>query len=291
MKRINITLISPSKTLSAYKSDSEYQSWIDTCIAQGVWGAVGNYSIQILDATAELEAKRAASDLKERSNHSGTQTSATISDFVEAAQDAVGLALANTADVTLSYSDASNQVTADLTSTGVNPGTYSSVTVDSKGRVTSASNSGAVTRFSYVSSATDSTTQASYITVAALTSASLPVGLYRFQFNGNMQSASTTSGVGVRVAPVSATMTTVSAKWNISQGTNGVSHDFEYDQIANNTNITSASVATANTTFSVNGFGLFRLTAAGTVAIQIRAETAGQAASLLADAAFTMELV
>jgi hypothetical protein len=291
MKRINVTLISPSQVLSAYKNDSEYQSWIDSCIAQGVWGASGNYSIEVVDATSELESKRAANDLRNRSSHIGTQTSSTISDFVEAAQDAAGLTVANTADVTLSYSDVSNQITANLTNTGVIPGTYSSVTVDANGRVSAASNTGPVTRFSYFSTATDSTTQASYITVAALTSASLPVGLYRFQFNGNMQSASTTSGVGVRVAPVSATMTTVSAKWNISQGANGVSHDFEYDQIANNTNVTSASVAAANNTFSVNGFGLFRLTTAGTVAIQIRAETANQAASLLADAAFTMELV
>jgi hypothetical protein len=291
MKRINITLVSPSKTLSAYKSDSDYQSWIDTCIAQGVWGSAGNYSIEVLDASAELEAKRAANDLKDRSNHSGTQTSETISDFTEAAQDAAGLTVTNTADVTLSYSDVSNQITADLTSTGVVSGTYSIVTVDSKGRITAGSNSGPVTRYSYFTAATDSTTQAAYISVANLTSEVLPAGLYRFRFNGNMQSASTNSGVGVRVAPVSATMTTVSAKWNISQGANGVSHDFEYDQIANNTNVTSASVAAANTTFSVNGFGVFRLTGSGTVALQIRAETAGQAASLLADASFTLELV
>jgi hypothetical protein len=60
MKKINVTLVSPSKVLSAYKNDSEYQAWIDTCIAQGVWGASGNYSIEVLDATAELESKRQA---------------------------------------------------------------------------------------------------------------------------------------------------------------------------------------------------------------------------------------
>jgi hypothetical protein len=67
MKRINVTLISPSKVLSAYKNNSEYQTWIDTCIAQGVWGASGNYSIEVLDATAELEAKRQAAEVTPKS--------------------------------------------------------------------------------------------------------------------------------------------------------------------------------------------------------------------------------
>jgi hypothetical protein len=67
MKKINVTLISPSKVLSAYKNNSEYQTWIDTCIAQGVWGASGNYSIEVLDATAELEAKRQAVEVTPKS--------------------------------------------------------------------------------------------------------------------------------------------------------------------------------------------------------------------------------
>jgi hypothetical protein len=60
MKRINVTLVSSGQVLSSYKNNSEYQSWIDTCIAQGVWGASGNYTIEVVDATAELEAKRQA---------------------------------------------------------------------------------------------------------------------------------------------------------------------------------------------------------------------------------------
>jgi hypothetical protein len=291
MKRINITLISPSKVLSAYKSDTDYQSWIDSCIAQGVWGVSGNYSIQVLDATAELEAKRLASELTSRNNHTGTQLASTILDFSESAQDSVGSILTSSSDVDLVYSDVSNQITASLTNTGVSAGTYSVLTVDQKGRVTAGTTTGSVVRYSYFSNATDSTTQATYISIASLTTVSLPVGLYKFTMIGNMQSAAAQNGVGVRVSPVTANMTTVSAKWNIAQGTNGTSHDFEYDQIANNTNVTSASVGAANTTFSVNGFGVFRITSAGTVAVQIRSETAGTAVSLLPDSAFILELV
>jgi len=328
MKRINITLISPSKVLSAYKSNSEYQAWIDACIASGVWGAEGNYTIEVLDASAELEAKRnslqtatkiefdshanntsnphsvtkaqigldnvdnvSAASLRDRSTHTGTQSSSTISDFNEAAQDAVGNALIDSADIDFNYPDVDNQISAQLTSTGVVAGTYSLVTVDAKGRVTSGSNSGPVTRYAYSTTTAVASTSTTYASVTELTTISLPVGLYAFRFHGNMRSAAVNTGVGVRVAPVTATMTTVSAKWNISQGANGTAHDFEYDQTANNTNITSTSVVAANTNFSVNGFGVFRITVAGTVAIQTRTESAGTAATLQLDSAFILELV
>lgn len=49
--------------------------------------------------------------LKDRANHTGTQTSSTISDFTEAAQDAVAALLAGASGVTLSYNDAANTLT------------------------------------------------------------------------------------------------------------------------------------------------------------------------------------
>ncbi len=45
-----------------------------------------------------------------RGNHTGTQTAATISDFTEVAQDAVGAALADTATLDLTYLDGSNSI-------------------------------------------------------------------------------------------------------------------------------------------------------------------------------------
>lgn len=328
MKKINVTLVSPSKVLSAYKSDSDYQNWIDSCIASGVWGGAGNYTIEVLDATEELEAKRlaketasrsdfnahvdnssnphqvtkaqvglgsvddvSAADLRARATHTGTQLSSTISDFNEAAQDAVGNALLDSSNIDFTYPDAQNQISADLTDTGVVAGTYSLVTVDNKGRVTVGSNTGSITRYSYFTSSTATNSNATYTTVAALTTTSLPIGLYRFSFSGLMQSGGTTSGVGVRVTNGSATVSTCVAKWFISQGAAGTQQSYQYDQVATTTNVTSASVQAANSTFSVFGQGTIRVTAAGTVAIQIRSELNGTSASLLADSAFILELV
>lgn len=49
-----------------------------------------------------------------RGNHTGTQPSSTISDFTEAAQDAVGGALADTATLDLAYNDAGNAITGNV---------------------------------------------------------------------------------------------------------------------------------------------------------------------------------
>ena len=65
-------------------------------------------------------------DATNRTNHTGTQTASTISDFTEAAQDAVGGALTDTNTIDLTYTDASNQVTADAR-------TQMSITSDSSG--------------------------------------------------------------------------------------------------------------------------------------------------------------
>jgi hypothetical protein len=50
----------------------------------------------------------------QRLNHTGTQTSSTISDFVEAAQDAVGGSLIDTATIDMTYDDAGNSIKADV---------------------------------------------------------------------------------------------------------------------------------------------------------------------------------
>ncbi len=193
-----------------------------------------------------------------------------------------------TGDVTAS---GPGSATATLANSGVVAGTYNLVTVDAKGRVTEGSNSGPVTRYAYSNTTAVATTSVTPTSVTELTTVSLPIGLYYFKFAGNMQSAAVNTGVGLRVAPVTATMTTVSAKWNVTQGANGTAHDFEYDQIANNTNINTISVVAANSNFSVNGLGCFRITNAGTVAIQTRTETAGTAATLQPDSVFILELV
>jgi hypothetical protein len=334
MKRINVK-INDIIVWSSYKSNAEYQAWINSCIAANLWGAPGTYVVEVLDADAELEAIRqsqelttkqttaqidsrivslenlgiddhisntvnphsttkaqvglgdvdniSASNLRDRSTHTGTQLSSTISDFNEAAQDAVGNSLVNSSNISFTYPDAQNQITADLSNTGVTAGTYSLLTVDAKGRITNGLSVGSITRFTYTNNATVANSNATYTTVASLTTVSLPVGLYRFRFFGIAQSGSTTNGMGIRIVNGTSTISTILAKWFIGQGANGTTQNFQYDQIALNTNVTSASAQAANTNFSIIGEGVFRVTVAGTATIQIRSELNGTAASLLAD--------
>jgi hypothetical protein len=50
-------------------------------------------------------------NLKNRANHTGTQTAATISDFTEAAQDVIGALLADSSTIDFTYNDAGNAET------------------------------------------------------------------------------------------------------------------------------------------------------------------------------------
>ncbi len=73
-------------------------------------------------------------------------TSGSVSDFNEAAEDAVGGILTDTATIDFTYNDAGNQITADLKNTTVAAATYgdashvAQIAIDAQGRATSASN-------------------------------------------------------------------------------------------------------------------------------------------------------
>lgn len=267
-----IEVIKNSIVISAcYKKVEETASWIAQCESELLWGAIGTYTIQITDATVELENIRAQKELVSKN---------TLKNCFQ-----------NNSEIQFSFAEPQNTVTASLTSSGASAGTYNNVTIDSKGRVTSGFNSDVINRFSYVTTINQVNSAATYANVSQLVTANLPAGLYRMVFFALMQTGSTTSGTGVRVAPSTASITTIGIKWFISQAVNTTSANFQYEQKATADNLTSASAAAANTNFTVSGEGVFRISVAGSVAIQIRPENAGTACTIRPDAIFLLEKI
>ena len=128
--------------------------------------------------------------------------------------------------------------------------------------------------YSYsIQSVTQNSTSVTYANVTELTSEVLPVGLYSFDCFALCQSTAANTGVGLRLGAGTATLATTFARWEISQAVDGIGKTFIYDQLNATTNVSSASVATANTNFIVTGRGIFEVTTSGTVAIQLRSET------------------
>jgi hypothetical protein len=109
----------------------------DPSAAGGTAAALGSLALFSNGSTATIYLKSGTLD---------TNWTALSTVTVEEIQDAIGAALTNTADINLSYNDVANQISADLTATGVTNGNYGTqavvptFTVDSKGRITAASN-------------------------------------------------------------------------------------------------------------------------------------------------------
>lgn len=110
-------------------------------------------------------------------------------------------------------------------------------------------------------------------TLTQLTSSSLPTGTYKFTGVLIFQTTATGTGVGFRLNQVSATVSNVGAAWSIAQGANGTAHNFEYSQNSLATNVSSASFTSANVNAIATVDGVFTVSSAGTVAIQMRSET------------------
>lgn len=189
-----------------------------------------------------------------------------------------------TGDVTAS---GPGSATATLAASGVTAGTYDQVTVDTKGRVTA----GSVKRYAYSTGAQTTNNTVTYAAVTGLTTVSLPAGLYAFRFDGQYQSAATATGVGFRVSTGTATVTTCYAKWMLSQAADGTGKNFQVDQLNSTTNVTSTSSAAANTNANISGEGIFRVTVAGTMQIQLRSEVAGSQVLVQPDAVFVVEQI
>ncbi len=80
-------------------------------VGSGVITVTPNDPANTITVSSTATANDTDANLKNRSNHTGTQTSSTISDFTEAAQDAIAALLAGTSGVTLNYNDAANTLT------------------------------------------------------------------------------------------------------------------------------------------------------------------------------------
>lgn len=144
--------------------------------------------------------------------------------------------------------------------------------------------------FILATTATQTSTSATYANVTQLVTASLPVGLYLFDVRAICQSTAGNVGIGLRVGSGSATLSTCQGKWLISTAADGIAQSYQYDQLLSTTNVSAPASPTANTNFSVLGSGVFRVTAAGTVAVQIRSENT-TAVSIRSDSIFYIKKV
>lgn len=139
--------------------------------------------------------------------------------------------------------------------------------------------------------AIQTSTSTTYANITELVTQSLEPGLYALRLRGIMQSTALGTGVGLRIQASGATLSTININWNFSQAAAGTDKNFEYNQIAAADNVTSASVVTANANFPVSADGVFRVTASGAVAIQIRSENGGTGVSIRPDSVLIVKKI
>jgi hypothetical protein len=130
-------------------------AWVYPDMQKSIYDPDNDGIVESADDSHTLDGQHGAYYLS-RSNHTGTQLSTTISDFNEAVQDAVGGKFQDTNSIDFTYDDVNDQMWVDLrisgtdlrigasgvdlNTTGVSAGTWTKVTVDSKGRVTLGAN-------------------------------------------------------------------------------------------------------------------------------------------------------
>jgi hypothetical protein len=193
------------------------------------------------ETPAQLDARDTAN--RARANHTGTQLKSTISDF------------------------AHTHPLSEITQSGATSGQVATW----NGSAWVPQNLGGDTVLRVT--ATQSVATVTPTTVTQLTTPSLAVGWYEITSINIVQSTAIGTGIGMRLAPVTATIGVISAKWSIGQGADGTDKDFGYLQNLTTTNVTTTAALAANTDFSAQALGIFQVTVAGTVAIQLRSET------------------
>lgn len=131
-----------------------------------------------------------------------------------------------------------------------------------------------------ISTVTQSNTTTTYTSITELTSLSLPIGKYNFEYFGIHQSTNTAVGLGVRMSNVTATLGLCYGKFFVSQGANGTALNYSYDQITSTSNFNSVLANNSNQDFLVTGNGYFTVTVAGTVALQMKSSLGGAGVSV-----------
>lgn len=230
-------------------------------------------------------------DVKDRSSHTGAQLSETISDFVESVHAATVSLFGEGSDINILYPDENGKVQAVLKPTGVQAGSYNVITVDNKGRIIAASNneSGVVGKETLFTNTINTTTLTSFIDINGLSSSNLLPGLYQFTFKALVNSTSTGTGIGVKLIPKTANISTVYAKYSITQAVPGTTQSYEYDQISQNTNVTSTSAPSTAFGFVIQGEGVVRVVTTGSISMQFRSEVQDSAVSINEDAILVLE--
>lgn len=238
----------------------------------------------------KTETDQLIEQVKDRAYHTGVQLSETIVDFADNVNNSLSSLFGDSEDIQFIYPDENGKAQASLKNTGVVPGFYNKVLIDSKGRILSALNTVTdATKFTYITDSIHSTTLTSFINIPQLTSISLSAGLYKFEFYSLAQSTSTTTGIGVRLIQNSAIVSTIYGKYSISQAVPGTVQSYEYDQISQNSNVTSTNVVSTSFGFVIRGEGIVRIINPGSLSMQFRSEVDGSAVSIGIDSIFSLE--
>jgi len=126
-----------------------------------------------------------------------------------------------------------------------------------------------------------SSTVVAFANITQLTTLSLPVGSYKFTALIKIRSATTSNGYGLRFQNGSATVSNVIAQWRLPANADfSTNQNIIYSQRALTDNNVAGTIGAANTDYCAVGEGTFTVTAAGTVAIQLRSEAAGTAVTV-----------
>ena len=134
--------------------------------------------------------------------------------------------------------------------------------------------------FNIANTTIQSTTSSTYANLTEFVTPDLYPGNYILEFAGTFQSSATNTGIGLRLAQVTGTVSFVSINWRFSQAGNGTDKYYEYSQTSLADNVTSTATLSINTNYPAVALGIFSISSPGSVAIQIRSDVNGSAVSI-----------